>query len=205
MRGSLGASPGLLATLSIVTITLCLAVVAVLLAFAACQPPARAFDAKDVVAAGNFAIEYGQKMQRLGARMIEHGQATNDPSWIGDGQHWVIDGKRMIEIGESALKLGQSMQGNPVKAQEVDISKVRAQGQGLISEGKAFAEHGKVMVELTELLKHRAEASGDQRLMEDAAESSHWSERMRDIGEQLTNSGHALVGFADTLGKSIGR
>lgn len=173
----------------------------------ACQgsPPAKEFDAKDVVAAGNLGVEYGQHMQKLGARMVEHGQASGDQAWIDDGQHWVIDGKRMGEIGESTLKLGQSMRGNPIKAQDVDINKIRVQGLGLISDGKAFVEHSKIMVELTALLKRRAEDSSAQSLSQDIADSEEQAKRMSQTGEQLVKSGEALVNFADSLSKSIGR
>src|SRR6266498_1831426 len=75
---------------------------------AACQstPPARAFDPKDVAAAGNQAIDHGRAMQQLGARMVSHGQALADPSWVADGQHWIADGNNMVAIGEGAVKLG---------------------------------------------------------------------------------------------------
>jgi len=131
---------------------------------AACQstPPARAFDPKDVVAAGNQAIEHGQAMQQLGARMVTHGQALADPSWVGDGQHWIADGNTMVAIGERTVKLGQSLANNPIKAQEVDINQVKAQGLGVISDGQALVEHGKVMTELSNLLKRRADASGSR-------------------------------------------
>lgn len=184
-----------------------LIVIAVLLAVAACQnrPVAGEFDGKGIVATGTTAVGHGRQMQELGARMVEHGQAINDQSWTADGQHWVVDGKRMVEIGEGAIKLGQSMRGNPVKAQEVDIDKVRIQGQGLIASGKSFLEHGAVMVELSDLLKRHAETSSDQRLAQDVADSADRAKRMSETGEYLLKSGQELVDFADTLARSIGR
>jgi hypothetical protein len=119
-----------------------------------------------VSSAGNQAIEHGQGMQQLGARMVSHGQAIGDNSWAGDGhQHWIADGNTMVMIGERTVKLGQSLANNPIKAQEVDINQVRAQGQGVIVDGQALVEHSKVMVELSDLLKRRTGASGDQPLM----------------------------------------
>jgi hypothetical protein len=178
----------------------CLALVALLVGTAACrnEPPAREFDPKDVIAAGNQAIEHGQDMQQLGARMLEHGQAINDPDWVRDGQHWIADGNSMVETGERGVRLGQSLRGNPITAREVDLYQVRAQGLGLISAGQALVDHGKVMVEFSELLRRRSEAGGDQRLAQDVADSSDRAQRMGQSGQQL-------VDFADTLAKSLGR
>ena len=184
-----------------------LSMVTLLGSVAACQstPPARAFDPKDVVAAGNQAIEHGQAMQQLGARMVTHGQALADPSWVGDGQHWIADGNTMLAIGERTVKLGQALANNPVSAREVDINQVRAQGQGVIADGQALVEHGKVMTELTDLLKRRADASGDQALAQDVADAQAGAVRMGQTGQQLVAGGQQLVDFADTLTRSIGR
>src|SRR6266496_6278648 len=171
---------------------------------AACQstPPARAFDPKDVVAAGNQAIEHGQAMQQLGARMVTHGQALADPSWASDGQHWIADGNTMVAIGERTVKLGQSLANNPISAREVDINQVRAQGQGVILDGQALVEHGKVMTELSDLLKRRADASGDQPLAQDVADAQTGALHMAQAGQQLVTGGQQLVDFADTLARS---
>ncbi len=69
------------------------------------------------------------------------------------------------------MKLGQSLANNPIKAQEVDINQVKAQGLGVISDGQALVEHGKVMTELSDLLKRRTDASGDQPLAQDVADA----------------------------------
>lgn len=174
---------------------------------ASCQsePAAKEFDAKDVVAAGNIAIEHGQKMQQLGASMIEHGRSINDEGWINDGQHWVIDGKTVVDMGSGAVKLGQSMRGNPVKAREVDIDQVKVQGEGLIAQGQALVEHGKVMVELTGVLQRHAQTNGDKRLDQDVVDSGEQAKQMSSVGDQLVRSGQQLVGFADGMAKSIGR
>jgi len=200
MRRTLVTSPTLLVTLSLMVVALVAATVG-----CRSEPPAREFDAKNVVEAGNMAIEHGQKMQELGARMVEHGQVVNDQSWIADGQHWVVDGKRMVEAGQSAVRLGQSMRGNPIKAREVDIDQLRVQGQGLILDGQTFVEHGKIMVELTEVLKRRAENSGDQRLAQDVADSADRAKLMGQSGEQLVQGGQQLIDFASGMAKSIGR
>ncbi len=184
-----------------------LSMVTLLGSVAACQstPPARAFDPKDVVAAGNQAIEHGQAMQQLGARMVTHGQALADPSWVGDGQHWIADGNTMVAIGERTVKLGQSLANNPIKAQEVDINQVKAQGLGVISDGQALVEHGKVMTELSDLLKRRTDASRDQPLAQDVADAQAGALRMGQTGQQLVTGGQQLVDFANTLARSIGR
>jgi hypothetical protein len=188
-------------------LALCLALIALLVGTAACrnEPPAREFDPKDVLAAGSQAIEHGQDMQQLGARMVDHGQAINDPGWVSDGQHWIADGNSLVETGERAVKLGQSLRGNPVTAREVDLYQVRAEGLGLISAGQALVDHGKVMIEFSELLRRRAEAGGDPRLAQDVADSSDRAQRMGQSGQQLVASGQQLVDFADTLAKSLGR
>jgi hypothetical protein len=184
-----------------------LSVVTLLVGVAACQntPTARAFDPKDVVAAGNQAIEHGRAMQQLGARMVSHGEALGDQSWVGDGQHWIADGNTMVAIGERTVKLGQSLASNPIKAQEVDINQVRAQGLGLISDGQALVEHGKVMTELSDLLKRRTDASGDQPLAQDVAEAQAGALSMGQTGQQLVAGGQQLVDFADSLARSIAR
>jgi hypothetical protein len=184
-----------------------LSVLALLVGVAACQgtPPARAFDPKDVVAAGNQASEHGRAMQQLGARMVSHGDALGDPSWAGDGQHWIADGNTMVAIGERTVKLGQSLANNPISAREVDINQVRAGGQGVIVDGQALAEHGKVMTELSDLLKRRADASGDQPLAQDVADAQAGALRMAQTGQQLVAGGQQLVDFADTLARSIAR
>jgi len=179
----------------------------VLVVDGACQsgPPARAFDPKDVAAAGNQAIVHGRAMQQLGTRMVTHGQALADPSWVADGQHWIADGNNMVAIGEGAVKLGQSLSVNPISAQEVNINQVRAQGLGVISNGQALAEHGKVMVELSDLLARRVDASSDLPLAQDVAEARQAARRMADTGQQLVTGGQQLVDFADMLARSIGR
>jgi hypothetical protein len=184
-----------------------LAVVTLLVGVAACQstPPARAFDPKDVVAAGNQATDHGRAMQQLGARMVSHGDALGDPSWVGDGQHWIADGNTMVAIGERTVKLGQSLANNPISARDVDINQVRAQGQGVIVDGQALVEHGKVMTELSDLLKRRADASGDQPLAQDVADAQASALRMGETGQQLVTGGQQLVDFADKLARSIGR
>jgi hypothetical protein len=182
-------------------------VVMLLVGVAACQttPPTRAFDPKDVAAAGNQAIDHGRAMQQLGGRMVSHGEALGDASWVGDGQHWIADGNTMIAIGERTVKLGQSLAVNPIKAQEVDLSQVRAQGQGVISDGQALVEHGKVMSELTDVLNRRTNASGDQPLAQDVADARAGATRMGQTGQQLVTGGQQLVDFADSLARSIAR
>jgi hypothetical protein len=184
-----------------------LSVLTLLVGVAACQstPPARAFDPKDVVAAGKQATEHGQAMQQLGARMVTHGDTLGDPSWVGDGQHWIADGNTMIAIGERTGKLGQSLATNPISAREVDINQVRAQGEGVILDGQALVEHGKVMIELSDLLKRRAVASGDQPLAQDVADAQTAALRMGQTGQQLVTGGQQLVDFADTLARSVAR
>ncbi len=184
-----------------------LSVLALVVGVAGCQstPPARAFDPKDVVVAGNQASEHGRAMQQLGTRMVSHGEALGDPSWVGDGQHWIADGNTMLAIGERTVKLGQALANNPVSAREVDINQVRAQGQGVIADGQALVEHGKVMTELSDLLKRRADASGDQPLAQDVADAQAGAVRMGQTGQQLVAGGQQLVDFADTLTRSIGR
>jgi hypothetical protein len=190
-----------------VNLALFLSMATLLVGFGACQngPAARAFDPKDVVAAGNLAIEHGRAMQQLGARMVSHGEALADQSWVGDGQHWVADGNTMVQIGERTVKLGQSLASNPIKAQEVDIDQVRAQGMGVVSDGQALVEHGKVMTELSDLLKRRSNASGDQPLAQDVADAQASAQRMAQTGQQLVAGGQQLIAFADTLARSIGR
>jgi hypothetical protein len=193
--------------LPFVSLALFLSMVTLLVGVGACQsgPAARAFDPKDVVAAGNLAIEHGQAMQQLGARMVSHGETLADQSWVGDGQHWVADGNAMVQIGERTVKLGQSLATNPIKAQEVDISQVRAQGQGVVSDGQALVEHGKVMTELSNLLKRHSDASGDQPLAQDVADAQASSQRMAQTGQQLVAAGQQLIAFAESLARSIGR
>jgi hypothetical protein len=184
-----------------------LGVVALLVGVAACQstPAARAFDPKDVTSAGNQAIEHGREMQQLGARMVSHGEALGDPTWVGDGQHWIADGNNMVAIGERTVKLGQSLANNPVKTQEVDINQVRAQGLGVLSDGQALAEHGKVMIEFSDLLKRRTDLSGDQALAQDVADARPGAMAMEQTGQQLMMGGQQLVDFADSMARSIGR
>jgi hypothetical protein len=184
-----------------------LSMASMLIAGGACQsrPPARAFDPKDLATAGNQAIEHGRAMQQLGARMVSHGQGLGDQSWVGDGQHWIADGNNMVAVGERTLKLAQSLSVNPIKAQEIDINQVRAQGLGVISDGQALVEHGKVMVELSELLERHLDASADQTLRQDVAEARAGAERMGQTGQQLVTGGQQIVDFADTLARSIGR
>jgi hypothetical protein len=182
-------------------------VVTLLGGVAACQstPPARAFDPKDVAAAGNQAIDHGREMQQLGGRMVSHGDALGDPSWVGDGQHWIADGNTLVAIGERTVKVGQSLANNPIKAQEVDLNQVRAQGLGVISDGQALVEHGKVMSELSDLLKRRTDASVDQPLAQDVADARAEALRMGQTGQQLVTGGQQLVDFADALARSIAR
>ena len=111
----------------------------------------------------------------------------------------------MVAIGERTVKLGQSLANNPISAREVDINRVRAQSQGVIVDGQALAEHGKVMTELNELLKRRADASGDQPLAQDVADAQAGALRMAQTGQQLVAGGQQLVDFADTLARSIAR
>jgi len=144
-------------------------------------------------------------MQQLGARMVSHGEVVGDPSWIGDGQHWIADGNGMVAIGERTIKLGQSLANNPIKAQEVDINQVRAQGMGVISDGQALVEHARVMSELSDLLERRTKSTGDQPLAQDIADAQASSLRMGETGQQLVAGGQQLVDFADTLARSIGR
>jgi hypothetical protein len=186
---------------------LLLSVVTLLVGVAACQSaqPARAFDPKDVVSAGNQAIEHGRAMQQLGGRMVSHGEALGDASWVGDGQHWIADGNTLVAIGERTVKLAQSLANNPIKAQEVDINQVRAQGLAVVSDGQALVEHAKVMSELSDLLKRRTDASRDQPLAQDIADAQAEALRMGQTGQQLVTSGQRLVDFVDSLARSIAR
>lgn len=61
------------------------------------------------------------------------------------------------------------------------------------------------MLELTDVLKRRAENSGDQRLVQDVADSADRAKRMSQSGQQLVQSGQQLVDFASGMAKSIGR
>jgi hypothetical protein len=188
-------------------VALLLLMFTLLIAVTACQsaPQTRVFDPKDVAAAGNQAIEHGRAMQQLGGRMVSHGQAVADQSWVGDGQHLIADGISMVAVGERTVKLGQSLSVNPIKAHEVDINQVRGQGLGVISDGQALVEHSKVMIELSDLLKRRLDASTDPSLAQDVAEARVGAQRMGETGQQLVTGGQQLVDFADALSRSIGR
>ena len=110
-----------------------------------------------------------------------------------------------MAIGERTVKLGQSLASNPIKAQEVDLNQVRAQGLRVISDGQALFEHGKVMTELSDLLKRRTDADGDQLLAQDVADARAGALRTGQTGQQLVTGGQQLVDFADSLARSIAR
>jgi len=82
---------------------------------------------------------------------------------------------------------------------------VRAQVQGVISDGQALIEHGKVMTELSDLPKRRSNASMDETLGLDTADTRAVALRMGETGQQLVTGGQQLVDFADALTRSITR
>ncbi|MBI3980288.1 MAG: hypothetical protein HY331_19105 [Chloroflexi bacterium] len=178
--------------------------VAILLLTRSAMAPRALFDASQITTAAGLAAEHGQSMKNLGYRMVVHGRELKNDFWISQGEHWVADGDALIQRSKAVQNLPSHIYRNSAGQIAADARAVEADVLVLKGHGQAIKEHALVMKELTVLLQQRAQAAGDERLLQDAQESLRQSEAMERAGQQMLAAGDALGAWVGRGVDSLG-
>ncbi len=129
--------------------------------------------------------------------------ATDKATWVTYGQHMASDGKGLQVLGDRLRQTATVAEGDPLHSgRNVSIAALRARWEQLRSDGRATAEHGRVMVAMARDLSGGVATgiitAGDARAIASA------SNGMVDAGERIVRAANVLIASIDQMQRWMG-
>lgn len=150
--------------------------------------------------------DHAAAMIRIGERIATaaaSSTAADRASWSTYGQHMVSDGKGLQVLSERLRQTATVAEGDPLHSgRNVSIAALRARWEQLRSDGRATAEHGRVMVAMARDLSGGI-ATGII-TADDARAISNASNGMVDAGERIVRAANLLIASIDQMQRWMG-
>lgn len=177
------------------------------LAWAATHPaPDAATSAQRIRETADVVEGTAASMVAVGGRVVrsaEASTATDRAGWIAYGQHMIEDGRALEELGQRLRGTAVVAGADPMHSTtDVAAAVLEARWERLRADGRATAEHGRVMVQMASDLGAgvRSGIINDA----DVAEIRATAQRMVDAGDRVVRTAEMLLAETSLVQRWMG-
>lgn len=150
--------------------------------------------------------DHSAAMVRIGERIAAASATSTAPdraTWTAYGQHMISDGRGLRALSERLRQTATVAEADPLHGgHNVAVAALQARWEQLRSDGRATAEHGRVMVTMAHQLG--GGVAGGIITAADAREIEVASVGMVDAGERIVQAANVLLASIDQMQRWMG-
>ncbi len=142
-------------------------------------------------------------MVRIGERMVAVSAAPDRAGWTAYGQHMIEDGRGLQQLGDRLRSTAAVADADPLHTDShVAVAVLEARWEQLRADGRATAEHGRVMVRMAADLSAGVRAGILSEA--DVLEIKSASAGMADAGERIMRTAEMLLASTSQVQRWMG-